>query len=284
MTQPEVEIRRDVVFASPGGRPLLADAYLPPGEGPFPALVMVHGGGWRQGNKAAFRHWGPFLARHGYVAFASTYRLATRQQPSFPMCVWDVGLAVQHLRACAADYRLDPARVAALGHSAGAYLVAMLGLTRGNPAYLAPAVEAPHADVDQSVRVVVPLSGVFDLLGQWEHDQLARPGEQVTELLLGGTPMNARPRYYEASPLYHASEQNAEGTSWLVAWGTRDDVVDPRQSDVFAEHLKRANANVRPAVLDGAGHFWVSETPVDVPGVYANQFAHRLLAFLENNL
>ena len=284
MTDQDIEVRRDVVFAQPGGRPLLADAYLPVGEGPFPALVMVHGGGWRQGNKAAFRHWGPFLARRGYVAFASTYRLATRQQPSYPHCIHDVGLAVQYLRASAADYRLDPARIAALGHSAGAYLVAMLGLTRGDPAFHAPAAESSHPGADPSVRVVIPLSGVFDLLGQWEHDQLAQPGNQITELLLGGTPMNARPRYYEASPLYNASEQNAAGTSWLVAWGTRDDIVDPRQSQVFAEHLRRADANVRTAVLDGAGHFWVSETAVDAAGTYANQFAPRLLSFLENNL
>jgi acetyl esterase/lipase len=245
---------------------------------------MVHGGGWQGGSRNSFRHWGPFLARQGYVAFASTYRLSTHGNPSYPGCVQDVRAALQYLRRNADTYRLDPSRIAAMGHSAGGHLVAMLGLTNANERFQPSSEGNPNANQDGTIKVIIPLAGVFDLLAQWEYDQLIRPREQVTEQLLGGSPMTARERFYDASPLYHASDQNAANTAWLVSWGTRDDVVEPKQSVVFAEHLKRANAVVRTAPIEGAGHFWVSETNVDTPGVYANQFAPRLLGFLSTYL
>jgi pimeloyl-ACP methyl ester carboxylesterase len=92
--------------------------------------------------------------------------------------------------------------------------------------------------------------------------------------------MDRREAYYKASPLYHASQQNAARTRWLVSWGTEDDVVNPRQSTVFVEHLKRANALVRIAPIPGASHFWQVESTVEESPILTF-FAQRLFEFLE---
>lgn len=268
-----------LVYATHDGVALKGDLYVPAGEGPFGALVLIHGGGWQRGSPASFRSWGPFLAQHGYVAFAISYRLSGPERPSFPESLYDCKAAVQYLRGRGQELRIDTDRIGGMGHSAGAHLVAMLALTATNPAFSNP-YENPHRDEPAGLKAMVPTCGVYDLIAQWEHDQLTRPRDQVTEQYLGGTPMDLRPTYYEASPLYHASQQNAGEGAWMVTWATADDVVDWQQGSVFAEHLKRAGATVRPVELPGAGHFWMGDTAIDAQGSYNAQFAPRLLTFL----
>lgn len=268
-----------VVYATRDGVALKGDLYLPAGDGPFPALVLIHGGGWQGGSPASFKTWGPFLAQQGYAAFAISYRLARPGQRAFPESLYDCKAAVQYLRGRANELRINPERIGGMGHSAGAHLVAMLALTAANASFANP-YEGPFCDLPAGLKAVVPTCGVYDLIAQWEHDQHARPKDQITERYLGGTPMDLRPTYYEASPLYHASVQNAAGGAWMVTWATADDVVDWRQSTVFAEHLKRAGATVRPAELLGASHFWMGDTAIEQAGSYNAQFAPRLLTFL----
>lgn len=277
-TDPGIEIQRDLVFAVHDGVELRADLYAPVGRGPFPALVLIHGGAWQTGSKNQWTSWGPHLARHGCVALAISYRLSTPKTPGFMESIWDVRSGVQFLRGRAAELSVDPDRVGGLGLSAGAHLVAMLTLAGDDARFASPYQEDPHGTLSAKLNVAVVVAGVYDLIAQWEHDQLHRPEDQFTEKYLGGTPMELRERFYEASPLYHASRQNAENTRWLVAWGTADDVVDPEtQAKVFVEHLKRAGAIVRTASIPGAEHFWLIDAPVEEG--HNPYFAGRLLTF-----
>src|SRR5262249_58735362 len=111
-----------VTYATHDGVALQGDLYLPEGAGPFPALVAVHGGGWQQGARNSFQHWGPHLAARGYGLFAISYRLAKKGTKTFPQAVHDVVAAVQVLRAHAAQYRIDPNRLGLFAASAGAHL------------------------------------------------------------------------------------------------------------------------------------------------------------------
>jgi acetyl esterase/lipase len=269
------------VLAVHDGEALLGDAFIPDGGGPFPGLVLVHGGAFFKGSRASFASWGRFLASHGYVALSADYRLAAPGRTTFPACIWDVKAAVQHLRASAEELRLDPARVGIMGDSAGGYLAAMVGLTAREPRFRNPYPGPLQAERD-AVDVVVPIAGLFDLAQAWRHDQRLRPpGLQPLELFLGGSPMEQRGRYVEASALTYVTAGNVRGTKWLISWGTHDEVVPPEDhSMILAAELRRAGGLVRIDPIPGAPHFWEMETEAAEPGSYNAHFAGRLLTFL----
>jgi acetyl esterase/lipase len=253
-----------VVFSSPGGEALHADAYLPESAAPVPVVIAMHGGGWKNGSRNSYRHLGPLFSGRGYAVFAIDYRLVRKEQNRYPAAVDDVRAAVNYVREHAAEMNVDPARIVLMGDSAGAHLAALAGLT-GRPA----------------VAAVVGVFGVYDLAAQWQHDLLSRPGDNITQLFLGASLVDDRRLYFDASPLSHVTTGNA-GPAFFLGWGTHDDIVDPAQSEIFLLALKQAGFYVRTAVQD-APHFWIGD-PLDEPGSHSAFFAARLLRFLDDRL
>src|SRR5581483_11615346 len=99
------------------------------GDGPFPAVVCIHGGGFRAGSRQGYDGLCLRLAQRGYVAVTASYRLAPQFQ--FPAAVHDVKAAVRWLRANAKKYHIDPERIGVTGGSAGGHLAQFLGVTGG---------------------------------------------------------------------------------------------------------------------------------------------------------
>jgi acetyl esterase/lipase len=277
------EIRRNVVYATHDGVELAGDLYRPPGPGPFPYVVNVHGGYWRRGSRDTFRHWGHYLAQRGYGGFTISYRLTRPGHKTFPGPVHDVRAAVQFLRTRADEFGADPARIALWGNSAGAHLAALVALAGDGPLFAGSYPQDPHAGVSSQVKVLIGVYGIYDLLAQWRHSQLVNPGDNLVECFLGVSPAQDRKLYFEASPISHAITAN-NGTAVYLAWGTQDDVVDYRtQSLEFQLALKQANFTVRPCVVHGAPHYWLSD-PIDEPGSHSGFLAPRLLRFLQEHL
>src|SRR5208282_1355206 len=121
MTDGGVTIHRGIAYANHDGVELLGDLYLPNDAKAAPALVAVHGGGWVQGARDAFKYWGPHLAARGTALYAISYRLAAKTK-MFPQAVQDVLASVQFIRGKAGAFGIDPARIGLLGASAGAHL------------------------------------------------------------------------------------------------------------------------------------------------------------------
>ena len=110
------------------------DVYLPAGfAGPRPAVELIHGGGWQGGDKGFYAPLGRALAARGFVAFSVNYRLTPAAR--YPAQADDVQRAARWVRARAGEYHLDPARLGALGDSAGGHLALILGTrdTRTTP-------------------------------------------------------------------------------------------------------------------------------------------------------
>src|SRR5438270_12467934 len=129
-----IEMKRDLVYASPAGRDLHLDLFLPKsGAGPFPAVVYIHGGGWVNGKKNAFQRQAAYMATKGFVGACIEYRLSG--EAIYPAALNDSKAAVRWLRVNAAKYRIDPDKIGAAGGSAGGHLVALLGTTGGTPAF-----------------------------------------------------------------------------------------------------------------------------------------------------
>jgi acetyl esterase/lipase len=270
-----------LLLAEHDGEPIYGDAWLPDGEGPFPAFVLLHGGAFTKGTRVSYTHWARFLASRGYVALSADYRLATAARTTYPEAIFDCKAAVQFLRGRATDLRVDASRIGILGGSAGAHLAAMVALTADERAFANP-YDDPHRDLSAAVSVVVSMAGLFDLVKAWAHDRTLRPpGDAPLELFLGGTPLTERRRYFEASPLFHASERNARGQRWLISWGTNDEVAPPADHSLaLAGQLQLAGAVVRLAPIVGAPHFWYMEAGPDEPGTVSADLGGRLLGFL----
>jgi acetyl esterase/lipase len=279
----DIDIRKNVQFGVHDGETLTGDYYAPPGTGPYPALVAVHGGGWQLGMAEGYQYWGPYLAQRGYVLFAINYRLVQGGKNRYPAAVHDTRAAVQFLRSQAGDLRVDPTRIGCMGESVGAHLAALVALAGDSPPFADAYPHDPYAGVRTRVKVVVGIYGVYDLLAQWHHDQLTRPRDQVTENFLGKNPMESKHLFYEASPLtYTTIDKNH--TAFLVVWGTEDDIVDPHsQSEVFVTALKQAGFFVRTVIVPGAPHFWRGD-PIDEPTSYTGFVAPRLVRFLQARL
>lgn len=228
-----VDVRKDIEYGTANGKRLLLDAYVPPpAKGRRPAVVMIHGGGWRAGDKASWAPEARKLAEHGWVAFSVNYRL---DEPSaFPAEIDDVQAAVRWVRARAGEYDVDPKRVAALGESAGGHLTTMLA-TLGRGAL----------DRDARIAVGAAWSPPVDLqaLAGSRGDQWAVP-------LIGCTVRTCADRLAEASPVNHVDGSDAP----LYLVNSTDELVPLSQAQAMAGRLQAAGVDHQLDVLTGTRH------------------------------
>ncbi len=233
----EVIYLPDIHYGTAGKEKLLLDLARPRrGTGLFPAVLVLHGGGWTAGSRKYCRPVILELARHGHVAVAASYRLAPRHR--FPAQLHDARCAVRWLRAHAARHRIDPQRIAALGFSSGGHLACLLG-TASN--LEGDGCQAGHSSRVQLVVAYYPVTDLASLDKGYLHTL-------VLKNLLGRvTPETCA----EASPMTHACRRCPPT---LLLHGTADWVVPPSQSRDFAKKLRTVGAAVELHLLDGAGH------------------------------
>jgi acetyl esterase/lipase len=279
----DIEIRTAVEYARHDGAVLQGDLYAPKEPGKYPAVVAVHGGGWQLGSREAYRYWGAWLAARGYVLFAPSYRLSKPGEPSFPGAVHDIRAAVQFLKSRGDAVKVDPARVAIMGDSAGGHLALLVALAGDHATFAGAYRDDAYAATSTRVKAAVGAYGVYDLVQQWQHDLVSRPGGSITEKFLGAAPPANRRRYFDASPMSYATTDNA-ATAVLLSWGIEDDIVDPEtQSKAMLNALKQAGIFARSVVMPGAGHFWMSD-PVEEERSTSGFLAPRLLRFFAEKL
>ena len=236
-------IQEDVPYASVNGTELHLDVYEPAGRGTGtrPAVVLIHGGGWASLDKRTMRGMGQFLARAGYVAFSVDYRLVQGDQNSWPAQHDDVQRAVRWARANAAQYGVNPERIGAFGHSAGAQLAALLGMedTRDNS-------DAALAKYSSKVQAVVDVSGPSDFTREHESE-----AEFLTDFF--GAPYSVNPEAWRgASPVYHVSKDDAP---FLIVHGTEDQAVPISQAQELFDKLQAAGVPVSFVKVNDAHTF-----------------------------
>ena len=123
-----VRFEAGIVFAEPAGEPLKLDTARPAkGDGRCPAVVCIHGGGFSGGRREDYDEFCRTLAQHGYAAVTIDYRLSPKHR--WPAHIHDCKAAIRWLRSHAAEYRIDPDRIGAMGSSAGGHLAQFLGVT-----------------------------------------------------------------------------------------------------------------------------------------------------------
>ncbi len=197
------------------------------GERPLPVVIFFYGGGWNDGAAADYGFAGAAYAGNGFIAVVPDYRLVPSVR--FPAFVEDGALAVRWVRDNIGRYGGDPERVTIAGHSAGAYIGAMLTLDQR---YLRKAGVDPGI-----VRAAALLSGPYDFFPFTE----AR----------GQNAFGAWPNPAETQPISFA---RADAPPMLLVHGTADRVVMPYNSQRLAERLKQLGAPATLRLYSGVNH------------------------------
>jgi len=240
--------QKGIEYAKPGGHPLLLDLHIPDGSGPFPAAILVHGGGFDGGSRAT--NMAPTfqpLADAGFAWFSIDYRMAPEFR--FPEARDDIDAAIKWVKANARTYRVDPAKIVLAGESAGGFLV--------NYA-------AAHEMAETKVAAVV------DIYGPVDYEKIARQ-RQAYPARFNMASINAHQKtgggiwffgvegYDEASfttlktisPL-HAVHKGMP--PFLAIHGTRDDQVPYEQSTILCEAMRKVGASCEIITVEGGGH------------------------------
>lgn len=215
-------LRTDIEYGTAGGESLKLDVSVPDGAGPFPAVILVHGGGWNGGDKSGGPQKGYMAPMHaplekaGFAWFSINYRLAPKHR--YPACIEDVETAIRWVKANAAEYHIDPARIVLAGESAGGHLVALAAVRM---------TEATR------VAAFVPFYGRHDLVGAMLPSE--RLPKNLGELF-GSEVLDAatEARLREASPLDHV---RSGLPPFLLVHGTADASVPYSQSVALAARL-----------------------------------------------
>jgi acetyl esterase/lipase len=232
------------VYYTPDGQKQKLYVAWPKGAGPNPLVVILHGGGWVSGSRTGFRDEARLLAGLGYTAASLDYRLASNAANVFPAAVEDVRCAVRYLRQNAADFKIDPTRVAAIGESAGGHLAAMLGVA-SDVAGLDGS--CPFTGQSPAVNAVVSYYGPTDLR---DPEDLPNLQTQVTKFL-GNPPQDDPAEAALASPVTHV---DASDPRFLFNHRTLDDVVPLQQSIDMKLALDGVGVASTLVQVGGTGH------------------------------
>jgi acetyl esterase/lipase len=211
--------------------------------GNLPAVLFVHGGGFRGGRRETYRALAAKLAARGYVTATASYRLAPRHQ--FPAAVEDVKAAVRFLRANAGRYGIDGERIGAWGASAGGHLVLMLGLTGEVGEFEGT---GPNREFSSKVQAVVNYFGPTDFTQSYSKSVDAAV---VLPLWIGGHLDTHRKQHQKASPIHWV---NPNAAPVLSLHGTEDAYVAYEHSVALTARLLDAGVEAQLMTLAGAGH------------------------------
>jgi acetyl esterase/lipase len=223
---------------------------IPTGPGPYPVVILVHGGCWKS-EYSTLRYLAPLgdaLKRGGVATWNIEYRRLGQAGGGWPGTYLDVGHAIDFLRELSAQYHLDLSRVIVLGHSAGGHLAMWSGtrqhIPENSPLYISKPLQ---------IRGIVNLAGTIDMSQNIAHMQSECKDTVVTSML-GGTPESVPERYKQVS----ASAFLPLGVAQILIWGEKDDIIPRPLVEQYAASAKKAGDRTRLIVVPAVGHF---ETP-----------------------
>jgi acetyl esterase/lipase len=266
-TPSAIRVENGIVFGKGGDAELKLDLAAPSeGEGPFPAIVCVHFGGWIRGERQQMQSTLAAFARRGFVAVSPDYRLAPGSR--FPAQLEDCKTAVRWLRANAERYRVAPSKIGAFGVSSGGHLACLLGVTRKEDG-----LEGNGGNAEQSsaVQAVVCFFAPTDLTRPvWSRELRTKQ----LEPFIGAT-FDEKPNLYRrASPISYIHK---DAPPFLFVHGTADTIVPIQQSEEMVDKLQKAGASARLIRVEKEGHGLNRESPS-----LRKSLAEAMLFFDEN--
>lgn len=249
-TESEFDVREKIVYSTAEDRKLLLDAFVPKNDGLHPAVLVVHGGAWRSGDRKQLRGYANALAKRGFVCFAIDYRLAPKDK--FPAQIEDCREAVKWIRANSAAYNVDPQKLGAIGYSAGGHLVCLLATTGEAPS-------ETNGNVDTRIQAVAAGGAPTDFRtfpddGKW------------AEYWMGGDLRTQPDRFRDASATAFVDKDDPPVFFFN---GTDDKLVPIEWSKSCHEALRTCGVKTEMHVIDGAGHLAAAMNPEALEKAYS---------------
>jgi acetyl esterase/lipase len=245
-----VEAHPNLVYASYGTRDLTLDLYKPAtGNGPFPTVIFIHGGGWYKGDPSSYTAMAQQLAARGYVTLNLFYRLSG--EASFPAAIHDCKSAVRWARAHAQTFGIDPERIGSVGGSAGGHLSGLLG-TSGHSKRLNQG--GSYASESSDIHACVVMAGNMDLTTTASRESAGSDPRRRMITFMGGTWDQAKQNYIDASPVTHVSK----ATPPMLFMDGEFDSPGTRYLEII-EKLDSLGIHHESHVIQDAPHpFWTS--------------------------
>jgi acetyl esterase/lipase len=226
----------------------LMDVYLPEGNGPFPAIIYIHGGGWAEGNRSDFNEIAQLYAKRGIAGFSIDYTLAALNRTAWPQDIEDVISALTFIQANAANYRVNTQRIAVMGSSAGAHLASLVGTIGGNESFLKN--HNFNGTIHSQICLVVNYDGVEDLefVGQNKTENLNLLNSIVSSQFGGVTYSQNLDLWREASPVTYVS---AGDPTFVFVHGVNDRIVPIQVAQAFNAKLEAAGVETHFIRIEG---------------------------------
>ena len=240
-------VHRDIAYVTNGHPRQKLDLYLPKGAENLPLMILIHGGAFREGDKAEENaaQW----ITQGYAVASVNYRFSG--DAVFPAQIEDVKAAIRWLRANAKRHGYDPDRFGARGSSAGGYLVTMLGTTGGTTKFDV----GEHLEVSSRVQAVADRYGPTDFLQMDAHRLPGGPVNNTPDSpaseLIGGNIADNRDKVARANPINYVTK---ECPPFIIIHGDSDPLVPHHQSELLAAALEEAGVPVTLHTVAGGGH------------------------------
>lgn len=239
----------DVPYARYGTRKVLCDLFIPrdawqDASARRSAIVVVHGGGWKNGDKTKFRALAVALAQRGYVTVAIEYRLA--YEASFPAAIHDCNAAVRFLRAHASRYRVDPERIGAVGGSAGGHLVGLMATAFHEPRLQG---NGGHADYSSRLQAAIVMAGPMQIASGDVAERSRTDPESSNAVLWIGKAIDEAPELYRLADAYEHIGPHCPPILFMV--GEHD---HPERNEPAREKLRRHGVWTDVKIYKGGRH------------------------------
>jgi pectinesterase len=260
-TYSNVEEKKEIVYSKISDRKLRLDAYFCNTFAKNPAIVIVHGGGWKSGNKSQMETFAREMASRGFSCFTIEYRLSP--EAKYPAAIFDVKKAIKFIKTNAAQFHTDQTKIAVLGCSSGGQMAALIGTTNNNNLF----EEKDAKDKTTStVQAIIDIDGIL----AFKHPE-SKEGT-VAGLWLGGS-YDEKPEIWEqASALTH-TDNNTPPTLFINSsidrfHAGRDDMIDILNKNKIYSEVK--------TIQNSPHSFWFLNPWFDETVTYTTQFLNKI--------
>ena len=264
----------DVEFRRAPARTLMARIYQPQGDGPFPAVLDLHGGAWNDKDRTANAPMDEKLAASGLLVVAIDLTLAP--EAPYPASVQDANYGVRWLKAKAREWNGDPATVGALGSSSGGHVMELAAMRPRDPRYAAHSLSEAR-DVDATIAYLATRSPVSDPFVRFGQAEKMGREEMIQNTRIYFNPWET---IHEGNPQEILDRREPVTLPpLLIMQGELDDNVLPAVQEKFAASYRAAGGHCELEIFAGCEHMWVA-----TPGPQADRAAEVVKDFIARQL